>query len=81
MTQERREELVRNISKKGEEARIALRNVRGETWEQIQKMQKSGSITEDDKYSAEEELNKTINDYNKIIETVLKEKETEIKSI
>lgn len=81
MTQERREELVRNISKKAEEARIALRNVRGETWEQIQKMQKSGNLTEDDKYSAEEELNKTINDYNKKIESVLKEKETEIRSI
>ena len=46
MTQERREELVRNISKKAEEGRIALRNVRGETWEQIQKMQKSGEITD-----------------------------------
>jgi ribosome recycling factor len=81
MTQERREELVRNISKKAEEARIALRNVRGEAWEQIQKMQKAGTLTEDDKYSAEEELNKTINDYNKKIETVFKEKETEIRSI
>ena len=81
MTGERREELIRNISKKAEEARIALRNVRGETWEQIQKMQKAGSITEDDKYTAEEELNKTINDFNKKIEEVLKEKETEISSV
>ena len=81
MTQERREELIRNISRKTEEARIALRNVRGETWEQIQKMQKTGDLTEDDRYSAEEELNKAINDYNKKIETVLKEKENEIRSI
>lgn len=81
MTQERREELIRNISKKAEEARIALRNVRGETWEQIQKMQKAGSITEDDKYTAEEELNKTINDFNKKIEEVLKDKESEIRRV
>jgi len=81
MTQERREELIRNISKKAEEARIALRNVRSETWESIQKMEKAGSLTEDDRYTAEEELNKTINDYNKKVEEVLNEKETEIKSI
>lgn len=81
MTQERREELVRNISKKAEEARIALRNVRGEIWDSIQKMQKSGSITEDDRYSAEEELNKTINDYNKKVEEVFKQKESEIRQV
>jgi len=81
MTEERREELVRNISKKAEEARIALRGVRGETWDQIQKKQKSGDLTEDDKYSAEEELNKTIDEFNKKVEDVLKEKEAEIRRV
>ncbi len=81
MTEERRLELIRSISKKGEEARIALRNVRQDAWESIQKMQKEGSITEDDKYSAEEEINKIISEFNKKIEEALKEKESEIKSI
>ncbi len=81
MTEERRLELIRNISKKAEEARIALRNVRQDAWDTIQKMQKNGEITEDDKYSAEEEINKIISDYNKKVEEVLKEKEAEIKSI
>jgi len=57
LTEERRNELVRTISKKGEEGRIALRNVRGETWETIKKMEKDGTLTEDDRYGAEEELN------------------------
>jgi len=81
MTQERREELTKNISKKSEEARVALRNVRGETWDKIKKMEKDGSITEDDRYSAEEELNKIIDDYNKKIGEILEAKEKEIKAI
>ena len=81
MTEERRIELIRSISKKAEEARIALRNVRQDAWDQIQKMQKESKITEDDKYTAEEEINKFISDYNKKIEETLKDKEKEIKSI
>jgi ribosome recycling factor len=49
MTQEHREELIRNISRKGEEGRIALRSQRGETWDRIRKMEKDGDITEDDR--------------------------------
>jgi len=81
MTEERRGELTRNISKKAEEARIALRNVRGEAWEEIQKLQKNSKITEDDKYSAEDEINKVIDEFNKKIEEVFLDKEKEIKSI
>jgi len=81
MTEERRIELIRSISKKAEEARIALRNVRQDAWDQIQKMQKESKITEDDKYNAEDEINKVISDYNKKIEETLKDKEKEIKSI
>lgn len=81
MTEERRTELVRNISRKTEEARIALRNVRGETWETIQRMQKAGTITEDDRYGAEKELNSVIDDYNQKVNAVFADKEKEIKSI
>lgn len=81
MTEERRVELIRSISKKAEEARIALRNVRQDAWDEIQKMQKSGTITEDDKYSAENEINKIISDFNKKVEETLNDKEKEIKSI
>lgn len=81
LTQERRDELVRNISKKGEEGRIALRNVRGEAWDKIKKMEKNAEITEDDRYNAEEDLNKRIDEYNKKIEVLVGEKEKEIRTI
>jgi len=81
MTQERREELIRSVSRKGEEARIALRNVRGETWDRIKRMEKDGDLTEDDRYSAEKELNEIIDTFNKKVEEIIKEKEKEISSI
>lgn len=81
LTEERRNELIRNISKKGEEGRIALRNVRGEAWDQIKKMEKNSEITEDDRYRAEEELNKIIDEYNRKIESLIAEKEKELKTI
>ncbi|MCX6809892.1 MAG: ribosome recycling factor [Candidatus Berkelbacteria bacterium] len=81
MTQERREELTKNISRKSEEARVALRNVRGDAWDKIKKMEKDGLITEDDRYSAEEELNKVIDEHNKKIGEILEAKEKEIKAI
>ena len=81
MTQEHREELIKNISRKGEEARIALRNLRGDSWDRIRKMEKDGTITEDDRYSAEKELNDQINDYNQKIEKVISEKEKDLREI
>lgn len=81
MTEERREELVRNIHRKGEEGRIALRTVRGETWEKIKKLEKDSQITEDDRYAAEKELNDIIDEYNKKIETEVIGKEKELRAI
>lgn len=81
MTQERREEMVRLISKKGEEARIALRNVRQDVWDKIKKMEKDDQITEDDRYTAEKEINEIIDDFNKRIEETVKSKESELRTI
>lgn len=81
MTQERREEIVKTLQKKGEEARVAARNVRSEIWEDIQRMEKRSEITEDDKYSAEKEINDLINEYNKKIQAIVDNKEKEVRSI
>ncbi|OQA53007.1 MAG: Ribosome-recycling factor [candidate division WS2 bacterium ADurb.Bin280] len=81
LTEERRNELIRNVSKKGEEGRIALRNIRGEVWDQIKKMEKKSEITQDDRYKAEEELNKIIDEYNRKIEAMIESKEKELKTI
>ncbi|TSC92227.1 MAG: ribosome recycling factor [Candidatus Berkelbacteria bacterium Licking1014_85] len=81
MTTERREELKKAIKTKEEEARVALRTMREDTWKEIQKMEKNKSITEDDRYAAEKELNKLIEEFNETIEKVGGAKIREIEKI
>lgn len=81
MTQERRDELIRNIHRKGEEARVALRSVRQDSWEKVKKMEKDKKITEDDRYAAEKELNELIDSYNQKVEEAIVNKEKELRSI
>ena len=81
MTEERRKEIVNQVKKFGEEAKIAVRNIRGETWSKIQLAEKNKEATEDDKYRGEEELNKLTNDMNKEIDRLTLEKEVEIMKV
>jgi ribosome recycling factor len=81
MSQERREELVKMVSKMAEEARIALRNVRKDGWEAVQNQVKDGELTEDDKYTGEKDLNKMIDDFNAKIAEMVTAKEKEIRTI
>jgi len=81
MTQERREEIVRTLRKKGEEARVALRNVRGEIWEEIKGMEEKSQLTEDDRYAAEKEINRLIDEYNNKVQGLIDNKERQVRSI
>jgi len=81
LTAERRAELVKLLHKMGEEARVVLRGLRKTTWEEVQKLQKEGQLTEDDKYHAEEQLNKVIDEFNIQIEDLVKQKEADILSV
>ena len=81
LTAERREELVKKASKMAEAARISLRNVRGDIWEEVQEIQKKGEISEDNRDWARAELDKMIAEFNKKVEELYKEKEQEIKTV
>lgn len=81
MTEERRREIVGQVKKFGEETKVSLRNVRKDAWDKVQVAQKNNEATEDDKYWAEEELNKLINEMNKEVDKIVIEKETEIMKI
>jgi ribosome recycling factor len=81
MTEERRKEIVITVKKYGEEAKIALRNIRKDAWDKVQAALKNNEATEDDKYWAEEELNKAINEMNKEVDQVVAEKEKEVMKI
>ena len=81
MTGERREELSRLVKKHGEEARVAIRNIRSEAWEQIQNGFKKGEVTEDNKYKGEKDLNDLIDRKNKEIENKVEAKIAELSKI
>ncbi len=81
LTAERRQEFVKLAHQKAEAARIGLRTLRKESWEQIQEAERKGDLTEDDRYQGEDRLNKMIDDNNQKVEDVLAHKEKEITTL
>ncbi len=79
LTSERREAINKIIKAKLEEARISLRKERDEAWNNIQKDEKEGEISEDDKFRLKDELQKIIDEGNKALEDMSFNKEAEIK--
>lgn len=80
-TEERRIELVKVAGKKTEDARIKVRKAREEIWDVVQKMEKDGDISEDDKFSQKNQLQEIVDECNKKIEEISKQKEEEIMQV
>lgn len=81
LTSERRAELVKMLHKMGEEARVILRGIRKNCWDDVQSKHKAGEVTEDEKYFAEEQLNKIIDEFNEKIDKIVKQKEVDILNV
>ena len=81
LTEERRKEFVKVISKKSEEAKVAVRGVRRDAIEAFKKMQKNSEITEDDLKKAEKDIQDLTDKYIKNIDEESKKKEKEILAI
>ena len=81
LTEDRRKELVKDISKRGEEAKVAIRNVRRDAMDDIKKLKKDNEITEDDQKNGEKKLQDITDSYVKQAEEIEKKKEQEILSI
>lgn len=81
LTEERRKELVKDISKRGEEAKVAVRNVRRDAMDDIKKLKKNNEITEDDQKNGEKKLQDITDNYIKQVEEMVKNKEDEVLSI
>jgi ribosome recycling factor len=81
LTEERREELIKTVHQKAEAGKVGLRTVRKDTWDEVQKQVKSGSLTEDDRYRYEGDLNKIIDQFNREVDEVVTKKESELRTI
>lgn len=78
LTEESRKKLSRVVGERAEESKISLRKMRDEVWSDIQKKEREGDITEDEKFRFKETLEKIIGEYNEKLETLRKKKESEV---
>ncbi|MBU7008302.1 ribosome recycling factor [Phosphitispora fastidiosa] len=81
LTQERRNELVKMVKKKAEEARVAVRNIRRDANDNLKSFEKEGEISEDDGKRGHEEVQKLTDSWVKEIDQVLSNKEKEIMEV
>ena len=81
LNEERRKELVKDIKKMAEEAKVSIRSVRREGIDEAKKMQKDSEITEDELKSAEDQIQKITDNKIAEIDKVLAEKEKEVMSV
>lgn len=81
LNEERRKELVKVLNQKSEEAKISIRGIREEIWEEIQELEKAGKLAEDDKFRGKERLQEAIDAYNKQIEELREKKEKETMTV
>lgn len=81
LTEERRKELTKTTKKMGEEAKVAVRNLRRDMNEAVKKDEKNGDISEDDRKEMLEEIQKTVDKGVKEIDEMIKKKDAEIMEV
>lgn len=80
-TEERRKELVKQVQKSGEDAKVAIRNIRRDANDLCKKMKKDGEMTEDEQKTSEKTIQDLTDKYIKEIDGVTAKKEKEIMQI
>ena len=81
LTEERRKELVKEVKKISEDAKVVIRNIRRDGIDEFKAKQKNNEITEDDLRNAEEQIQKLTDKYIGLIDTAASGKEKEIMSV
>ncbi len=81
LNEERRKELVKDIRKLAEDARVAIRSIRRDAMDEAKELQKKSEITEDDLKNEEEQIQKLTDKKVEQVDNLLSEKEKEIMTI
>lgn len=81
LTEERRKDLVKDVKKKGEQAKVAVRNIRRDANDFLKKQNKANEISEDDLKSNEEKVQKMTDKYIKEVDKAIEAKSKEILTI
>lgn len=81
LTEERRKELSKDVKKKGEAAKVAIRNIRRDCVDTIKKAQKAGEITEDDQKKDEDDAQKLTDKFIDKVDKAVEAKTKEIMTV
>jgi ribosome recycling factor len=81
LTEERRKEIVKQVHKRGEDAKVSARSVRRDINEELKKIEKEEHLSEDDTKRSIEETQKTTDSYIKKIDEIVSHKETEVMEV
>ena len=81
LTEDRRKELVKQVKKYAEEAKVAMRNIRRDGMDYVKKLKKNSEITEDDQKKAEKDLQDLLDKMIKKVDSALAAKEKELMAI
>ena len=81
LTEERRRDMVKLARSKGEDAKIAIRNVRRKGMEELKRIQKDGEAGEDEVQAAEKELDKVTHKYVAQVDELVAKKEKELMDV
>ena len=78
LTEETRKNLVKNVKKVGEQAKVAIRSIRKDANDKVKNFKKEGTITEDEMKKGEDDIQKVTDKFVKEIDTIVAAKEKEI---
>ena len=81
LTEERRRELTKLVARRGEEAKVAIRNVRRDANKDVVELEKEGLISEDDMKRAEEKVQEYTDSHIKKVDETVREKDAEIMTV
>lgn len=81
LTEERRKDLIKQVSKEGEASKVAVRNIRREAIDKWKGLKKKSEMTEDELKDAEKDLQKLTDKFIKLIDATTAKKSDELKSV
>jgi ribosome recycling factor len=81
LTEERRRDLTKVVARRGEEARVAIRNIRRDAIHDLKELEKEGLISEDDLKRGEEKVQTNTDQHIKRVDDVVREKDAEIMTV
>ena len=81
LTEDRRKELAKDVKKKGDNAKVAIRNVRRDANDSLKKANKAGELSDDELSNSEDEVQKITDKYTALVDKAIEEKTKEILTV